>query len=105
MEYVKEIAGRFKNNKREKCLKNIADFSNDNLEKVKGLTGFVLMANQQDPYGATNSIVWETKEDMDSYYSNDKTHLAVVERIKLMMDDELVMLEFKIFTTKMKPSD
>ena len=104
MEYVKQISGRFKDGKREEGLKIIAKLWNENVGKVKGLTAFVLMANLYDSLGATNSTVWETKEDMDAYYNTDKNYQSVLDRIKPMMEEDLERREYTIFKAKMKES-
>jgi quinol monooxygenase YgiN len=104
MTYVKQITGRFRNGKREEGLKIIAEFWNENVGKVKGLTAFVLMANLYDILGATNTTVWETKEDMDAYYNQDNKYQMILEQIKPMMEDELERREYIIFNTKMKES-
>ena len=104
MEYVKQITGRFKDGKREEGLKIIAELWNENVGKAKGLTAFVLMANLYDLQGATNSTVWETKEDMDAYYSGDKNYQSVLDRIKPMMEEDLERREYTIFKAKMKES-
>ncbi len=104
MKYVKQITGRFRNGKREEGLKIIAELWNENIGKVKGLTAFMLMANLYDSQGATNTTVWETKEDMDAYYSRDKNYQTILERIKPMMEDELERREYTIFKAKMKES-
>ena len=104
MEYVKQITGRFKDGKREEGLKIIAELWNENVGKVKGLSAFVLMANLYDSQGATNSTVWETKEDMDAYYNTDKNYQSVLDRIKPMMEEDLERREYTIFKAKMKES-
>jgi quinol monooxygenase YgiN len=104
MKYVKQITGRFRNGKREEGLKIIAELWNENVGKVKGLTAFVLMANLYDNHGATNTTVWETKEDMDAYYNQDNKYQMILEQIKPMMEDELERREYIIFNTKMKES-
>jgi hypothetical protein len=100
MEYVKQITGRFKDGKREEGLKIIEDLWNDNVGNVKGLTAFVLMANLHDSHGATNMTVWETKEDMDEYYSRN----TVLGRIKPMMEVELERREYTLFKAKTRES-
>jgi len=104
MEYVKQITGRFKDGKREEGLKIITELWNENVGKVKGLTAVVLMANLYDSLGATNSTVWETKEDMDAYYNTDKNYQSVLDRIKPMMEEDLERREYTIFKAKMKES-
>jgi len=102
MEYFKQIAGHFKDGKREEGLKIIAELWSENVGKVKGLSAFVLMANLHDSQGATNSTVWETKEDMDAYYSQDKNNQSVLDRMKPMMEEALERREYTIFKSKMK---
>lgn len=94
MQYVRQITGPFKDGKREGGLKIIAEFWNKNIGKVKGLIAFVLMANLHDYHGATDTTVWERKEDMDAYYSRDKNYQSLLERIKPMMEEELERREW-----------
>jgi hypothetical protein len=53
---------------------------------------------------ATNTTVWETKEDMDAYYSNDMNYQMLLRQIKPMMEEELERREYTIFKAKMKES-
>ncbi len=101
---VKQITGLFKDGKREGGLKIIAELWNENVGKVKGLCAFVLMANLNDSQGATNSTVWETKEDMDAYYSKNKNYQSVLDRIKPIIEEDLERGEYTIFKAKMKES-
>lgn len=102
MEYVRQIRGRFKDDRREEGLKIIAELWNENVGKVKGLRAFVLMTNLHDSRGVTNSTVWETKEDMDAYYSKDKNYQSILDRIKPMMEEDLERREYMIFKAKTK---
>jgi hypothetical protein len=89
MEYAKVIKGRFKAHQREEGLRIVVDLWNSNVGKVKGLKGFVL-------------TVWETKQEMDTYYTNDKNYLETLEKIRPMMDGELERDEYIVFKYNMK---
>ncbi|MGB8933927.1 MAG: hypothetical protein WCC17_02320 [Candidatus Nitrosopolaris sp.] len=60
------------------------------------------MTNLHDSGGLTNSTVWETKEDMDAYYSKDKNYQSILDRIKPMMEEDLERREYMIFKAKTK---
>ena len=63
VEYAKVIKGRFKAHQREEGLRIVVDLWNSNVDKVKGLKGFVLMTDSDDSQGATNTTVWESKQE------------------------------------------
>jgi quinol monooxygenase YgiN len=102
MEYAKVIKGRFKAHQREEGLRIVVDLWNSNVGKVKGLKGFVLMTDSDDSQGATNTTVWESKQEMDTYYTNDKNYLETLEKIRPMMDGELERDEYIVFKYNMK---
>jgi hypothetical protein len=50
---------------------------------------------QTQPYG-------KVKQEMDTYYTNDKNYLKTLEKIRPMMDGELERDEYIVFKYNMK---
>lgn len=97
MYYAKKISGHFKPAQQEAGLKMVSDFWNSNVNKVKGFKGFMLMLDSDDSLIATNITLWESKEDMDTYYSRDEHYFQILHKIQQMMDSELERSEYTVF--------
>jgi len=87
--YIHQIKGHSKEGKKEHDVSAIADFYNEQIGKVKGLKGFLLMENVDDRNEIINSTFWETKEDCDVYLSQDKTYTAILEKTASFRDGAL----------------
>ena len=96
MYYAKKISGRFKLGRKDEGLKIISQFWKENVGKVKGLKGFLLMLDPHTSEIATNITVWENKQYMDKYYSGDVSYSAILDKIQLMMDGELKRHEYTV---------
>ena len=97
MYYAKKISGHFKPAQKVEGLKMVSDFWNSNVNKVKGFKGFMLMLDSNDSLIATNITVWESKEDMDSYYSGDEHYFQILHKIQQMMDSDLERSDYTVF--------
>lgn len=60
--------------KREEGTKKVVDFYNGLIGKIKGFKGFIMTGSSDDPQKAVNITLWETKEEMDNYYANDRDY-------------------------------
>jgi hypothetical protein len=50
-----------------------------------------------DPQKAVNISLWETREDMDTYYTNDKEYLAFLESLKPLIEQEIEKSDYTVF--------
>ena len=75
--------------------KRVVDFYNGIVGKVKGLKGFMMTGSLDDPQKAVNISLWETREDMDTYYANDKEYLA--ESLKPLIEQEIEKSDYTVF--------
>jgi heme-degrading monooxygenase HmoA len=98
LDYVKMISGRFKPGTREESMRKIADYYNDQVGKVKGLKGTMLLAGSDDSQRVANLIFWETKEDMDKFYTTDKNYQSFLEQFMPVQEGELQRGDYTIFT-------
>jgi hypothetical protein len=58
--------------KSRRRIKKRVDFYNGQVGKINRLKGFVMINNFEDKQKAVNISFWETRENMDNYYTNDK---------------------------------
>jgi|SRR5215831_10873986 len=100
MYYAKKISGHFMKGKSEEALKMISEFWNSNMRNVKGLKGFILMLDPQSPDRATNVTVWENKEYMDEYYSDNESYSLILETVQQIMVGELERQEYIVLDFK-----
>ena len=76
IKYVKHNKARLRADKREESTKMLLEFFNKLEGKVKGMKGFLVMDNMKDIHESIVLTFWETKEDMDAFYSPDNKTLA-----------------------------
>jgi heme-degrading monooxygenase HmoA len=62
----------------------------------KGLKGFLLMESLNDQNEVINMTFWETKEDSDAYYSQDKTYAAILEKTVSLRDGAVEMTYYTL---------
>jgi len=86
MPFAKHIEGRFKEGNREDATKKIVDFYNGLSGKIKGFNGFIMSGSLEDLQKAVNITLWETREDMDDYYANNKEYLSFLESLKPLIE-------------------
>lgn len=97
MSFVKHIEGRFKEGKREEGQKKVVDFYNGLSGKIKGFKGFIMSGSLDDPQKAVNVSLWETKEDMDDYYANNKEYLSFLQSLKPIIEQEIENKDYEVF--------
>jgi quinol monooxygenase YgiN len=97
MSYIRHIEGRFKQGKRDEGQKRVVDFYNGIVGKVKGLKGFMMTGSLDDPQKAVNISLWETREDMDNYYANDKDYSAFLDSLKPIIEQEIEKSDYTVF--------
>jgi heme-degrading monooxygenase HmoA len=77
------MEGRFKEGKREEATKKIMDFYNGLSGKIKGFNGFIMSGSLEDPQKAVNISFWDTREDMDDFYANNKEYSSFQESLTI----------------------
>ena len=97
MSYIRHIEGRFKEGKRDEATKKIVDFYNKLVGKVKGYKGFIMTGSVDDPQKAVNVSLWESREDMDNYYANDKEYASSLESLKPLIEQEIEKNDYTVF--------
>ena len=97
MSFVKHIEGSFKEGKREEAIKKIVDFYNGLSGKIDGFNGFIMSGSLDDPQKAVNISLWETREDMDDYYSNNKEYPSFLESLKPLIEQVAENKDYKVF--------
>jgi len=97
MSFVKHIEGSFKEGKREEAIKKIVDFYNGLSGKIDGFNGFIMSGSLDDPQKAVNISLWETREDMDDYYSNNKEYPSFLEPLKPLIEQVTDNKDYRVF--------
>jgi hypothetical protein len=96
MSFVKHIEGTFIEGKRDEVIKKVVDHYNGLSDKVKGFQGFITSGSLVDSK-VFNMSVWETKEDMDNYYANDKEYASFLESLKPLIEHTMENKEYEVF--------
>jgi heme-degrading monooxygenase HmoA len=65
--------------------------------KVKGFKGFIMTGSLDDPQKAVNVSLWESREDMDGYYANNKEHASFLESLKPLIEQEIEKSDYTVF--------
>jgi hypothetical protein len=55
-----------------------------------------MSASLEDPQKAVNISIWETKEDMDQYYSNNREYLVFLESLKPLIEQETENKDYEV---------
>ena len=50
-----------------------------------------------DPQKAVNISLWETREDMDDYYSNNKEYSSFLESLKPLIEQVTDNKDYRVF--------
>jgi len=91
------MEGRFKEGKREEATKKIMDFYNGLSGKIKGFNGFIMSGSLEDLQKAVNITLWETREDMDDYYANNKEYSSFLESLKPLIEQVTDNKDYRVF--------
>ncbi|HET9808007.1 MAG TPA: hypothetical protein VFP49_13980 [Nitrososphaeraceae archaeon] len=64
---------------------------------IKGLKGYTILENSENDKETVVITFWETREDMEKYYSKDNKILSdLVEKVKPMFEQMPERLDYKI---------
>ena len=96
MSFVKHIEGTFREGKREEAIKKVVDYYSGLSGKVKGFRGFITSGSLEDPK-VFNMSLWETKEDMDNHYSNNKEYESLLGSLKPLVEQQVENKDYKVF--------
>ena len=91
------MEGRFKEGKREEATKKIMDFYNGLSGKIKGFNGFIMSGSLEDPQKAVNISFWDTREDMDDFYANNKEYSSFLESLKPLIEQVTDNKDYRVF--------
>ena len=86
-----------KREKRDEAAKKVVDFYDGLAGKVKGFKGFIMTGSLDDPQKAVNVSLWESREDMDNYYANDKEYASFLESLKPLIEQEIEKSDYMVF--------
>jgi len=65
--------------------------------KIDGFNGFIMSGSLDDPQKAVNISLWETREDMDDYYSNNKEYSSFLESLKPLIEQVTDNKDYRVF--------
>jgi hypothetical protein len=65
--------------------------------KIDGFNGFIMSGSLDDPQKAVNISLWETREDMDDYYSNNKEYPSFLESLKPLIEQVTDNKDYRVF--------
>jgi heme-degrading monooxygenase HmoA len=99
LEYViyQTHRGSFQRGKERRSSKKVVDFYDGLAGKVKGFKGFIMTGSLDDPQKAVNVSLWESREDMDNYYANDKEYASFLESLKPLIEQEIEKSDYMVF--------
>jgi heme-degrading monooxygenase HmoA len=76
-----------KDGMREKATRKFKEFFATIQGKEKGFKGFIILENEEDSHETLVLTLWESKGDMDNYYSNTNKRLSsLVDEVKPMFE-------------------
>lgn len=102
IKYVKYNKSHLKAGKRDGNTSVLLEYFREHEGKVKGMKGFVVLDNIQDPQESVVLTFWENNEDMDAFYHPDNEILSnLIEKLKPTIEEpperkDYQVIEFKI---------
>ena len=97
LEYIKHNRVRLKEGFQNKVTEIFKDFFENIKGTVKGLNGYAILENIEDDRETIVLTFWETRNDMENYYSNDNNILSdLVEIVKPMFEQMPERSDYKI---------
>src|SRR5215203_1504977 len=87
IKYAKHNRVRLKEGKRDEITKMFIEFFNEVEGKTKGMEGYIIMDNIEDSNESIVITIWNSKQDMDTYYqSHNKALSDLIEKAKLSFE-------------------
>jgi heme-degrading monooxygenase HmoA len=98
LEYIKLNRVRLKAAASQKKITEIfKEFFEDIKKTVKGLKGYAILENIENDKETVVLTFWETKEDMENYYSKDNKILSnLVDKVRPMFEQMPERSDYKI---------
>ena len=97
LEYIKHNRVRLKEASQKKITQIFKEFFQDIKGTVKGLKGYAILENIENDKETIVLTFWESKEDMENYYSKDNNILSeLVEKVKPMFEQMPERSDYKI---------
>jgi heme-degrading monooxygenase HmoA len=101
IKYVKYNKAHLKAGKRDGNTSMLLEYFEEHEGKVKGMKGYVVMDNIQDPQESIVITFWETKEDMDAFYHPDNKVLSnLVEKLKPSLEQPPERKDYQVVKFK-----
>jgi heme-degrading monooxygenase HmoA len=96
-EYIKYNKVRLKEGSQKKVTEIFKEFFENIKGTIKGLKGYTILENSENDKETVVITFWETREDMEKYYSKDNKILSdLVEKVKPMFEQMPERLDYKI---------
>jgi heme-degrading monooxygenase HmoA len=96
-EYIKHTRVRFKEGSQKQITEIFKEFFEEIKGTVKGLKVYAILENVENDRETIVLTFWETKEDMENYYSKDSKILSdLVEKVKPIFEQMLKRSNYKI---------
>lgn len=97
LEYIKLNRVRLKAASQKKVTEIFKEFFENIKGTVKGLKGYAILENIENDRETIVLTFWETRKDMENYYSKDSKILYdLVEKVKSMFEQMPERLDYKI---------
>jgi len=88
---------RLKEDSQKKVTEIFKEFFENIKGTIKGLKGYTILENTENDKETVVLTFWETREDMENYYSKDSKILSdLVEKVKPMFEQMPERLDYKI---------
>ena len=97
LEYIKLNRVRLKAASQKKITGIFKEFFEDIKGTIKGLKGYSILENRENDRETIVLTFWETREDMENYYSKDNKILSdLVDKVKPMFEQMPERSDYKI---------
>jgi heme-degrading monooxygenase HmoA len=102
LEYIKHNRVRLKEGSQKKVTEIFKEFFKNIKGTVKGLKGYSILENIENDRETIVLTFWQTREDMENYYSKDNNILSdLVEKVKPMFEQMPERSDYKIVLFKL----
>jgi heme-degrading monooxygenase HmoA len=103
IKYIKYNKVHLKPGKRDGNTSVLLDYFKEHEGKVKGMKGFVILDNIQDPQESIVLTFWESEEDMAAFYHPDNKVLSnLVEKLKPAFEQPPERKDYQVMQFEIK---
>ena len=97
LQYIKCNKVTLKEGSQKKVTKIFKEFFGNIKGTIKGFKGYTILENIKNDKETVVLTFWETREDMEKYYSKDNKILSdLIEKVKPMFEQMPERLDYKI---------